>query len=212
MVTYGNTYTSSTTGASSAEYGDGIPEETAGLHNSHVANAMDPRVDSDLDGPRKVGAHPAHNPGVGNAGTQGIHGAGYSNAVPEGIAVPYNGRVANTVDPRLDSDVDGSHNMGAHNTSTTAAPTMTGVHTSTGKGSGIGGIFAQFHGAGEAVRGAFNSKVDYTFNAVSLSTNEKSVIRRAGEMRFNENEMLTICIRINKMLVLSKITMLPAAV
>lgn len=56
---------------------------------------------------------------------------------------------------------------GLAGTSGTAAPATTtgGVVKEPGHG-GIGGVFAKVHGAGEAVRGAFNSKVDDTFNGV----------------------------------------------
>ncbi len=46
--------------------GNGVPEGTAGPHTSRVANAADPRVDSDLDSSRRTGA----GVGGGVTGTQ----------------------------------------------------------------------------------------------------------------------------------------------
>jgi hypothetical protein len=72
----------------------------AGPHSSNIANKVDPRVDSDLDGSRNMGARRQDNFGATTAG-------------------PHNSNVANKLDPRVDSDLDGSHNMGARGVGTT---------------------------------------------------------------------------------------------
>jgi len=127
------THTIHTTGA-----GYGTAEGVAGPHNARVANAADPRVDSDLDGSRNAGAHST------TRGTHTTHttGAGYGTA--EGVAGPHSSRLANAADPRVDSDLDGSRNAGAHSTThgthTTGSGltgTTYGTHTGT-TGAGYG--------------------------------------------------------------------------
>ncbi|RFU79899.1 hypothetical protein TARUN_2334 [Trichoderma arundinaceum] len=68
-------------------------------HNSRLANALDPRVDSTTQ------------PGAGNYYTMGTNvipaGAGSApRNVPEGTYGPHNSRMANAADPRIDSDAD----------------------------------------------------------------------------------------------------------
>ncbi|OJD22267.1 hypothetical protein ACJ73_06390 [Blastomyces percursus] len=46
--------------------GSGTTSRTAGPHDSDVANKLDPRVDSDLDGSRTVGGGATHNSRTGN--------------------------------------------------------------------------------------------------------------------------------------------------
>jgi hypothetical protein len=107
-----------------------------GPHSSRVANALDPRVDSDRDGSRNAG-----EVGFGNAaGTHetGLHGttgglggntrdtygssgsAGYGNnegySGATATAGPHNSNMLNKLDPRVDSDRDGSRTVGGNNT------------------------------------------------------------------------------------------------
>ena len=56
-----NTYTTSTSGTA---------EGATGPHSSRLANAIDPRVDSDMDGSRRVGTT------AGNMGGAGPHSVG----------------------------------------------------------------------------------------------------------------------------------------
>jgi len=99
----------------------GTSEGVAGPHNSRVANAADPRVDSDLDNSRNAGAA-SHNAGL--TGT----GAGYSstNTGSTTTAGPHSSNLANKVDPRVDSDRSNQYG-------TTGTGVGTGVtHTSVG--------------------------------------------------------------------------------
>lgn len=118
---YGTTATTGTTGThtgmntgntyASNEYGTG--STNAGPHNSNIANKMDPRVDSDLDG---RATH--HN----TAYSQNEYGTGSTNAGP------HNSNIANKMDPRVDSDLDGRathHNTAYNTTGTTTAGTTT---------------------------------------------------------------------------------------
>lgn len=86
----GSTGTHSTTGA----YGSGAPEGTHGPHGSRVANAADPRIDSDRD---HRGQHHLPGPADNTAG-------------------PHKSDALNKVDPRVDSDLDGSKTVGGNKT------------------------------------------------------------------------------------------------
>jgi len=82
------------------------PEGTYGPHKSRIANALDPRVDSDLGGSSHAcGAH------------RHATAAPARGEVPEGSYGPHHSRIANALDPRVDSDLDrnqaGTHGHGA---------------------------------------------------------------------------------------------------
>jgi len=109
----------------------GTAEGVAGPHSSRAANAADPRVDSDLDGSRNAGAYGtttgsgltgSHNTTGAGYGTTGTTtGAGYGSS--NTTAGPHSSNLANKVDPRVDSDLDGSRNFGAAQTGTTTTGT-----------------------------------------------------------------------------------------
>lgn len=105
-----------------------VPEGTFGPHSSKLANAADPRVDSDLDSGRTAhaaapvgGSAPAAHPSSTTAPTTatGKPVTGFDD--PEGTHGPHTSRAANAMDPRVDSDADhraagtgvGSHVSGA---------------------------------------------------------------------------------------------------
>lgn len=85
------------------------PEGTHGPHGSRVANAADPRFDSDRDhraapaGAGIAGTHAGTHTGTHAGAHTGTH-TGYSD--PEGTHGPHGSRVANAADPRFDSDRD----------------------------------------------------------------------------------------------------------
>ena len=99
--TTGTTGTMSTTGTMGTTHNtahSGIPEGTAGPHTSRIANAVDPRVDSDLDHrgatSTDVGSgHTGHNSGV----TGGHTGTGYTSTGATGstTAGPHSSNLAN---------------------------------------------------------------------------------------------------------------------
>ncbi|KAK3498994.1 uncharacterized protein B0T23DRAFT_449892 [Neurospora hispaniola] len=150
----------------------GAPEGTAGPHNSRVANAADPRVDSDMDGShRKVAGYGEHgsghaaygaghpeahtlggNPTYSGSNTTGTHvgthtGAhtGTTHGTSEGAYGPHGSRAANALDPRVDSDRDGSRTAG----------TGAGYNThSTGNTFGSTGT----HGTSEGAYGPHSSR------------------------------------------------------
>ncbi|KAK0624915.1 hypothetical protein B0T17DRAFT_492221 [Bombardia bombarda] len=95
------------------------PAGTYGPHKSRLANTLDPRVDSDGSsanrhhntgaaatgygaGASTMGGN--HNQGMG-MGNSTMHGGGNSG-VPEGTYGPHSSRMANAMDPRVDSDMD----------------------------------------------------------------------------------------------------------
>jgi len=119
---------------------------TAGPHTSNLANKADPRVDSDRDGSANFGAahnthntaglgntHNTHNTtGLGNPGTYSGTTGGVSHSTNSG---PHNSNLLNKADPRVDSDRDGSANLGgAHNTHNTSGLGNTGTYSGTHAG------------------------------------------------------------------------------
>ncbi|KAH8591203.1 hypothetical protein B0O99DRAFT_276274 [Bisporella sp. PMI_857] len=144
------------TGTTGLGHTSGAPEGTHGTHNSRLANAADPRIDSDRDGSKTVGTaghhgEPVHqsnllnkadprvstgthntttgshgNPLTGNTGTHG----GISHSTNAG---PHNSNVANKLDPAVDSDLDGRGNRhtGAHTGGITG---HSGSHATPGSG------------------------------------------------------------------------------
>jgi hypothetical protein len=117
-VNTGNTYTQN-------QYTSG--STNAGPHNSNLANKLDPRVDSDLDGRAAAHGPTAGYTGVNTAGmntnttTTGNHTYGTTGSTNAG---PHNTNIGNKLDPRIDSDLDGRaahHTVGTTGTTTGAA-------------------------------------------------------------------------------------------
>lgn len=148
------------TSTTTSTHNNGVPEGTTGPHNSRVANAADPRIDSDLDSSnRHTGTHTGNTGAYGTTGTgvtghSTTTGAGYGST---GTAGPHNSNLLNKVDPAVDSDVDGGRHLGAKSDQRTAGysttgttGTHTGTHTGTGAGIGAGvgsGIGSTHNGA-----------------------------------------------------------------
>ncbi|RFU29810.1 hypothetical protein B7463_g6525, partial [Scytalidium lignicola] len=92
----------------------GTAEGVSGPHGTRTANALDPRIDSDRDNSRTAGNTSSYGSGTGVGGTTGT-GTGYTSntgATAEGVSGPHGSRVANTLDPRVDSDRDNSQTVG----------------------------------------------------------------------------------------------------
>jgi len=85
----------------------GTGSHAAGPHRSDALNKVDPRVDSDRDGSRAMGLdqHNAYQ-------HEGITGTGIGSSAQEGTYGRHNTRAANALDPRVDSDRDGSNTLG----------------------------------------------------------------------------------------------------
>jgi hypothetical protein len=98
---------------------------TAGPHSTDMANKLDPRVDSDLDGSRNLGAASTGTAGTTGYGSTGLTGTQHYNNPQSTNAGPHSTNLVNTMDPRVDSDRDGSRNMGATGYGTGTAHTGT---------------------------------------------------------------------------------------
>ncbi|KAH6649688.1 hypothetical protein F5144DRAFT_481412 [Chaetomium tenue] len=153
------------------------PEGTQGPHNSRVANAADPRVDSDRDHSSTIGT--GRTAGHGEFGNTGYEygSSGYGTGTAEGAHGPHGSRVANALDPRVDSDRDNSRTMGTgtagtgtgfgsgttgtHHTPGGFGSGTTGTHHAAGgvgAGSGITGMTGT-HGAPEGTHGPHSSRM-----------------------------------------------------
>jgi len=101
-----------TTSTRGGGFSGGISNSTnAGPHNSNLANKADPRVDSDLDG--RGNRHGAAKGGIlGASGSHATPGSGTA----QNTAGPHNSDLANKLDPRVDSDLDGSKTIGGNKT------------------------------------------------------------------------------------------------
>lgn len=99
----------------------GAPEGAFDPHNTRAANAADPRVDSDLDS-RNIGAgqtgHTTGTSTIGGAGTTGqITGSNNLTSGPApNTAGPHKSDMMNKLDPRVDSNLDGSKTVGGNKT------------------------------------------------------------------------------------------------
>jgi hypothetical protein len=110
---YSGTHTGNSTGTftGTGTHG-GISNSTnAGPHSSNIANKADPRVDSDLDG--RGNRHGASTGGI--LGASGSHATAGSGTA-QNTAGPHNSDMANKLDPRVDSDRDGSKTYGGNKT------------------------------------------------------------------------------------------------
>jgi len=111
---YSGTHTGNTgfTGTTGTQNTGGLSNSTnAGPHDSNLANKVDPRVDSDLDG--RGNRHGASTGGIlGASGSHATRGSGTA----QNTDGPHNSDMANKLDPRVDSDRDGSATLGGNRT------------------------------------------------------------------------------------------------
>ncbi|KAL7896545.1 hypothetical protein HDV63DRAFT_253070 [Trichoderma sp. SZMC 28014] len=163
------------------------PEGTHGTHSSRAANAADPRIDSDRDHREALGRHDGSyttggdNYSYGESTTKGTNTAGdtLTSSSATGPAPTTAGAhksdMMNKMDPRIDSDLDGSKNMGlrsekathagttsttstTHGTDTTSSTYGSGA-TTTGSSTGMSGTGTAF-GSGPASKTAGTHKSD----------------------------------------------------
>lgn len=206
-----------------------VAEGTYGPHSSRLANAADPRVDSDRDhrgAPVQMGT-------TGAAYGTSVSAAGHD--VPEGSYGPHSSRLANAADPRVDSDRDhraaplgapvgGAPAAGAHTGGAPAAgvptanvPAAGGISAAYGSsgvtggsyvaggtpatapvaaensgeraGRNIKGVFAQGHGLGEILRGNINAAIDtLTGDKVGQAKDEETARRGYREFETRQFE------------------------
>jgi len=112
----------------------------AGPHSSNMANKIDPRVDSDLDGGRHAGMNQTTHPTTGHATTTGTHSAGVGSTTSGSTnAGPYSSNIMNKIDPRVDSDLDGGRHAGMNQTTHPATGHASTVGHSSTTGTGVTG-------------------------------------------------------------------------
>ncbi|KAF4591884.1 collagen triple helix repeat (20 copies) domain-containing protein [Ophiocordyceps camponoti-floridani] len=137
---------------------DSSATRTDGPHSSNLANKADPRVDSDRDGSRNLGANPH---GTAISGTSGLDSSHHHTGTTTGTGIdssrktgttstttagPHGSDLANKLDPRVDSDLDGSRTIGSNpQTSSTHHPTTTTGTTGTSTSGYHGGIHDTTH-------------------------------------------------------------------
>ena len=106
-------------GATGAVPGSYPPTSTAGPHRTDLGNKLDPRVDSDRDGSTTLGQDRTTRTG-GNTTTAPkatvpttttTSTAQYPGPAPH-TAGPHKYDILNKLDPRVDSDLDGSRTIG----------------------------------------------------------------------------------------------------
>ncbi|KAL6807153.1 hypothetical protein GGI42DRAFT_366817 [Trichoderma sp. SZMC 28013] len=162
----------------------GPASKTAGVHSSNMANKADPRVDSDLDGSRNMGlrsggATAGTGTGTdtyGSTNTQSeTTGFGTSSTGPASkTAGTHSSNLANKADPRVDSDLDGSRNMGLRSSGATydAPSGNTGMTGSSGTamGSGMGSGMGTDTLTGSGATGTYGSTGRDTYGSTGTDT------------------------------------------
>jgi len=104
-----NTTTGTGIGVGAASNTVGPASNTAGPHASNLANKLDPRVDSNLDGSTTIGNFgSAHTAGAGT----GVGAASATAGPASNTAGLHSSNLANKLDPTVDSDLDGSATIG----------------------------------------------------------------------------------------------------
>ncbi|KAK0759030.1 hypothetical protein N5P37_008519 [Trichoderma harzianum] len=185
MTGTGGTFDSSkgSTGFGSTGFGStaatGPASKTAGMHSSNVANKADPRVDSDLDASRNMGLRSggatAGTDTYGSSNTQSeTTGFGTSTGPASKTAGTHKSDMLNKADPRVDSDLDGSRNMGlkSHGATYDAPSGNTGMTGSSGTamGSGMGSGMGTDTLTGSGATGTYGSSGRDTYGSTGTDT------------------------------------------
>ncbi|KAF4947745.1 hypothetical protein FGADI_10195 [Fusarium gaditjirri] len=162
-----------TTAGGLGSHSSGLPEGTTGPHGSRLANAADPKVDSDLDGSRRVGGSTGtygqtatgtsglSSHGVGTHGDIGGTSSGYSTG-PRNTQGGLGGSTGTYGQTTTGTSGLSSHGSGAHgptgtHTSGLGGTGSTGTYGSTGTdtGAGLGGAGSGYStGPGPAAKTA----------------------------------------------------------
>merc|ERR1712232_982589 len=143
---YGNTTGQSTGltgtgGHSSGLTGNNYGSDPTGPHNAHLANKADPRVDSD-----RIGGH-GNTASAGGYNSSGLTGTGHNTGHSTGLTGtgtshntagnygsdptgPHDSKLANKLDPRVDSTTVGPHGNQAGARTGTYGSDPTGPHDS----------------------------------------------------------------------------------
>jgi len=130
----------------SGGYGSNTGYGNEPVHNSNLANKLDPRVDSTTAGQSGYGQSGVGQSGYGESGighSSGHTGAGYGNTGYSGStnAGPHDSNITNKLDPRVDSDRDNrsdpTSRVGGYGNQDNYGSTGTGLGHSSGN-TGIG--------------------------------------------------------------------------
>lgn len=159
----------------------GPASKTAGMHSSNMANKADPRVDSDLDGSRNMGLRSGGATAgtgtdtYGSSNTQSeTTGFGTSTGPAPKTAGTHKSDMLNKADPRVDSDLDGSRNMGlkSHGATYDAPSGNTGMTGSSGTamGSGMGSGMGTDTLTGSGATGTYGSSGRDTYGSTGTDT------------------------------------------
>ncbi|KAL5090872.1 hypothetical protein Trisim1_003840 [Trichoderma cf. simile WF8] len=157
----------------------GPASKTAGMHSSNTANKADPRVDSDLDASRNMGLRSggatAGTDTYGSSNTQSeTTGFGTSTGPAPKTAGTHKSDMLNKADPRVDSDLDGSRNMGlkSHGATYDAPSGNTGMTGSSGTamGSGMGSGMGTDTLTGSGATGTYGSSGRDTYGSTGTDT------------------------------------------
>ncbi|KAL7963393.1 hypothetical protein V8C34DRAFT_268149 [Trichoderma compactum] len=151
MTGTGGTFDSSKSTGFGSTAATGPASKTAGMHSSNIANKADPRVDSDLDASRNMGLRSGGATAGTGTDTYGSTNTqsettGFGTGPASKTAGTHSSNLANKADPRVDSDLDGSRNMGLRssdatydtNTGNTGNTGSSGTAMGSGMGSGMG--------------------------------------------------------------------------
>ncbi|QYS94928.1 hypothetical protein H0G86_002246 [Trichoderma simmonsii] len=156
----------------------GPASKTAGMHSSNTANKADPRVDSDLDASRNMGMRSSGATAgdtYGSSNTQSeTTGFGTSTGPAPKTAGTHKSDMLNKADPRVDSDLDGSRNMGlkSHGATYDAPSGNTGMTGSSGTamGSGMGSGMGTDTLTGSGATGTYGSSGRDTYGSTGTDT------------------------------------------
>ncbi|KAL6835229.1 hypothetical protein V8C40DRAFT_233934 [Trichoderma camerunense] len=156
----------------------GPASKTAGMHSSNMANKADPRVDSDLDASRNMGMRSSGATAgdtYGSTNTQSeTTGFGTSTGPAPNTAGTHKSDMLNKADPRVDSDLDGSRNMGlkSHGATYDAPSGNTGMTGSSGTamGSGMGSGMGTDTLTGSGATGTYGSSGRDTYGSTGTDT------------------------------------------
>ena len=115
------TSTTATSGLRNTSTQSGAREGDFGPHSSRVANAADPRVDSDLDSSRRnenqtFGSERQAFGGENQTFSRGGENLGSATGPAPNTAGPHSSDMMNKADPRVDSDLDNSKTYGGDKT------------------------------------------------------------------------------------------------
>ncbi|CAG8926897.1 unnamed protein product [Penicillium salamii] len=158
------------TGSSTNAY-ESSRSSNHGPHDSNIANTADPRVDSDRSAYNTTSTGHSSTGGLGSGAGIGA-GAGAYESSRSSNHGPHDSNIANTADPRVDSD------RSAYNTTSTGHSSTGGLGSGAGIGSGAGAYESgrsSNHGPHDSnIANTADPRVDSDRSAYNTSTGHPS--------------------------------------